>query len=510
MALLESEPVDSSQLSESRTVSIRNLLSESAIYGIAKIVDPAIGFCLLPIVTAILQPADYGLIGFFTATSAVVFTVVSLGIHQSFLRFFTEATDTDNQREVAGSAISLSLIYWAIALPLGLYFAEPIAAWWFETPRPTLVYVLLALALIETLDALGCNLLQASGRAWSFLAATLINTVAVRMFALTLILWGAGAWGWITGEAFGRLIAMAAILWMAMPGVRLKTTKARAKTMSHYGVMLVPAMLSFYVMTITDKFLIQRLTENSYTEIGYYMVGERIAAIMHLTNYAIILAWQRFAFRNMHEDDGGKLIGYGLFLYCVGAGFVVTGLALLGDDLMHWTIDSKFAPGLPIIVPLTLAAFIGGLANLCDIGLHKRKWPHVISIVTTVAAIFNIGLNIAVIPTYGIQGAAWATFVSQALRLIMIYVASQWAFFIPVQVGRTLMLAILYGGIFALGKLAEPWGMIVAGGVQVVLMATTPLLLWRLPIWTDDERATVRNASAKLIDRLPRRMRPAE
>ena len=365
------------------------------------------------------------------------------------------------------------------------------------------MYVLLALALIETLDALGCNLLQASGRAWSFLVATLINTIAVRMFALALILWGAGAWGWITGEALGRLIAMAAILWMAMPGVRLKTTTTQAKTMSQYGVLLVPAMLSFYVMTITDKFLIQRLTEDSYTQIGYYMVGERIAAIMHLTNYAIILAWQRFAFRNMHEDNGGKLIGYGLFLYCVGAGFVVTGLAMLGDDLMYWIIDSKFAPGLPIIVPLTLAAFIGGLANLCDIGLHKRKWPHVISIVTTVAAVFNIGLNIAVIPVYGIQGAAWATFVSQALRLVMIYIASQWAFYIPIQIKRTVALTMLYGGIFLLGQCFNNWGMLTAGGIQVVLMAITPILLWRLPIWTDEERSTVRSNASRLIAKVP-------
>ena len=471
---------------------IGNLISESAIYGLAKILDPVIGFALLSVITAILTPSDYGRIRLFTHTSAIVFTLGSLGIHQSFLRFFTAAPDESTRRSIAGTAITLSIFYWVVLLPVGLVLARPIATTWFDSAQPAWVYLLLALALVETLDALGCNLLQASGRAWSFLFATVLNTILVRTFAVGLILGGSGAWGWVTGETIGRMIAAAMILMIAMRGVRLRTNRTDAAELSWYGLMLVPAMLSFYIMSITDTFLMRYLIPDYLPALGYYGVGERIATIMHMGNMAIILGWQRFAFGNMHRDDGGDVIGYGLFLYCVAAGFVALGLTLLGDDLMHWVIDESFAAGLTVILPLTGAALAGGLANMCDVGLHRQKKPHIISGVTTAAAVTNIALNFYTIPRYGFVGAAYATFIAQVFRLVAIFVVSQNVFRIPIP-RRTMAVAGYYATLFVIGKTLDPLGWILSGALQALLVAAAPIGLWLLPIWTGDERGEVRS-----------------
>lgn len=495
----DSTTMDQSDQS-SRLVSISSLINESAIYGLAKILDPMIGFALLSVITAILTPADYGLIRLFTHTSAIIFTLGSLGIHQSFLRFFTEASEVSDQRRIAGSAITLSLVYWLALLPIGLLAARPIAELWFGSSQPAWVYLLLALSLVETLDALACNLLQASGRAWSFLVATVLNTLLVRSIAIGLILTGSGAWGWVTGETIGRGVACVVILLIAMRGVRLGTSHGEAKELSWYGVMLVPAMLSFYIMSITDTFLMRYLITDWETSLGFYGVGERIATIMHMGNTAIILGWQRFAFRNMHDERGGPMISYGLFLYCAAAGFVVLGLTLLGDDLMHWMINPSFAPGLAVILPLTFAAFAGGLANMCDVGLHRQRMPHVISIVTTIAAALNVALNFYTIPRYGIVGAAGATLAAQVFRLIAIFLVSQRAFRIPIQ-SRTLGITALYCAVFAAGKTVDRLGWVTSGIIQTIFVATTPVLLWLLPIWTNEERHAVKNLLGKF--RLP-------
>ena len=476
----------------SSRVTIANLLSDSAIYGIAKIVDPAIGFALLPVVTSLLHPEDYGLLSLFTATSHVMFTLCSLGIHQSFLRYFTEAKNSPDQQAVANSAVVLAIIYWLIVAPFLLYFASPISNLLFEINSPVLVYVLLAVSLVQTLDALGSNLLQASGRAFAYLVNTIFSTITVRLLALILILQGAGAWGWITGEAIGRTVAMSLVVFVAMPWVRLRTTKTQAKDLAWYGVMLVPAMLSFYIMTITDKFLIRVLADSPFEQVGLYTVGERIAGIMHMANLAIILGWQRFAFRNMHEEGGGSLIGYGWFVYMLGAGYMVLGLTLLGNDLTHLTVSEQYTAGLAVIIPLTLAAFSGGLANMCDVGLHKRRWPHLISAVTTSAAVANIGLNFLFIPRYGIQGAAWATFICQTLRLVVIYIASQFAFYIKIDVWRIGLVVVTYSAMFLVGRSFDAFDWITAGVAQTIILAITPFVVWWLPILNDDERFHIR------------------
>ncbi len=483
-----------------RKVTIKSLLSESAIYGIAKIVDPAIGFLLLPLVTTLLTPQNYGLIAIFTATSHVMFTVCSLGIHLAFFRYFTEAKTEQEQQAITNTSVVLSIVYWCTILPLGIFFAQPLSRILFNVDSSALVLVMVSTSLVQMVDSLGCNLLQASGRAWAYLINTLLNTVAVRFLAFGLILYGAGAWGWITGEAIGRTAAMLVIVAMAMPRLRLRATTKHARELSWYGMVLVPAMLSFYLMTITDKYLIRALTLNPFEQVGLYTVGERIAGIMHMANLAIIVGWQRFAFQNMHEEDGESLIGYGLFVYLLGAGYMVLGLTLLGDDLTYWLIASQFNDGLVVIVPLTLAAFCGGVANMCDIGLHKRRWPHLISVVTTIAALANVALNFAVIPKYGIQGAAWATLICQMLRLITIYLASQYAFYIAVDWRRITSILMLYASAFVFGKLFDSCGWWVSGTLQVGIVMFIPLLVWKLPILSCDERAQVQG----LFDRMKR------
>lgn len=477
-------------------VSIANLLGESAIYGLAKIVDPLIGFVLLPVISAILSRADYGFISFFTLVSTVFFTVVSLGVHQAFLRFFTESDDPAHRGRVAGTAIALTIAYWALVAPIGVYFARPLASLVFASADPTLIYILLTLALVETLDALGCNLLQASGRAWAFLTATVTNTVLVRAAAVALILSGGGAMGWIAGETAGRTIAMVVVLAIALPRLPVAADRSTARQLTWYGAALVPAMLSFYLMTITDKLVIRWAVSDWEEQIGLYAVGERIASIMHLTNMAIILAWQRFAFSNMHRDDGGGLIARGLRLYFVGAGLAAVGLIVLGDDLMRFMINDRFHAGIPVIAPLTAAALLGGLANLTDIGLHRRKLPHVISLVGGLSAAINVALNVYFVPRYGFVAAAWSTLVSQSIRLVVVFAVSQWAYTLPMDWGRIGVAAALYGVTIAVAILLDAWP------IQTSIIAALPIILWLLPLWTPDERQTVRKHVRRLAARL--------
>ncbi|QDT03404.1 Polysaccharide biosynthesis protein [Rubripirellula lacrimiformis] len=498
-----SPDVDPENGSSTGKVSIGSLLSDSAVYGIAKIIDPAIGFLLLPIVTAILMPEDYGLISLFTATSHVMFTMCSLGVHQAFFRYFTEATSDDQRDTITNTSISLALLYWLAVIPFALWFATPISSWLFDIESPTLVYLLLAFSVVQTIDSIGCNLLQATGRAWSFLINSVFATIAVRSLAVTLIVAGAGAWGWITGETLGRIAATVMIVAMAMPRARLRINRQQAKKLSWYGVMLVPAMLSFYVMTITDKFLIRMLCDDPFAQVGLYTVGERIAGIMHMANFSMMVGWQRFAFRNMHEDEGRDLIGYGMYLYLLGSGYMLLGLMLLGDDLTHWAIASSFDAGLATILPLTLAAFVGGLANISDIGLHKRSLPHVISTIMSVSAVLNIALNFYVIPRYGIQGAAWATFACQSLRLVLIFAGSQMAFRVNVDLRRVVAITTLYVVAFAIGKAFDPIGWIGAGAIQSGILVAVPLAIWWLPILTSSERAQIRRVIAKVTGKHP-------
>ena len=76
-----------------QAVTIRHLFSDTLVYGVAGVANRAIGFLLLPITTAILDPDDYGVLGLFGATASILWLLVSAGVPSAFFRFYAESKD---------------------------------------------------------------------------------------------------------------------------------------------------------------------------------------------------------------------------------------------------------------------------------------------------------------------------------------------------------------------------------------------------------------------------------
>ncbi len=481
-----------------KAISIKELFGDTAVYGLASIADRAIGFLLLPVMTAILGPKDYGLTSLFTTTSHLFFVFFSLGIHQGFLRFYTEAKDAVTRSKVLNTSLMLAIGYWVLALPIFFWVGETLNRWIFGIEGSALVFALVAGTLIQVIDAVASNRLQVDGRRWAFFSVTVTSSVVLRAVAIVLVLLGTGAWGWVLSATLGRLIPLVVLVILALPDARMKFDTKLARPLASYGALLVPAILSFYIMTIGDKYLIRALTANPLEQVGFYSVGERIAGVMQMANLAFIFGWQRFAFRNMHLEEGPSILGRGILWFAIVGSFMAMALALLGDDLTHWLISEAFAPGIVVITPLTLAALFGGIASAAEIGLHKRQRPLHISYLNVLAAVLNIGLNFWAIPRWGIAGAAVATMASQAIRLWIIWRASNKAFPMPVDFRRLLLAIGMFTLVYGVGQIFSQFGWVPATIGQLLLVLITPVLLWFVGFFTMEERQSLVQMTRKI------------
>lgn len=487
-----------------KSVSVGAFFGDTLIYGLAKVIDPAIGFALLPLLTLLLGPADYGVVSLYNATLQLAFVLFSLGVHQAFLRFYTEAADSDERRAVLNSSLRAAVVAWVVLTPLLVVLAPTLGQALFGSPDSPLVYVLMASSLVLVIDAIGCNLLQAEGRAWSYFFYYTAGAVVVRGLATVLVFLGMGAAGWIAGEALGRLTTVAALLLLAFRGASLWKHTGLTKQVVSYGVMLVPAMVSFYVMAVTDKYLIRLLADNPFDRVGMYTVGERIAGIMHLVNLAFMLGWQRFAFRNIHQVGGDKAIATGLLLYVTVAGWLAMVLMSLGDDLTRLLVPESFSEGIVVIAPLTLAALAAGLAGLAEIGLHKVRKPHYISGISSAVALVNIGCNFYAIPRYGIAGAAWATFLCQAVRLGFMWSVSQRCFNLPFEYGRAAVAVVVLALAWAAGWFAESQTAVPPVLVQLAMPLVAAWALWVAGVVNPEEKRAISRSIRNRLKRFGR------
>ncbi|ELS02524.1 membrane protein involved in the export of O-antigen and teichoic acid [Xenococcus sp. PCC 7305] len=111
---------------------------------------------------------------------------------------------------------------------------------------------------------------------------------------------------------------------------------------------------------------------------------------------------------------------------------------LLGYSIVCFIGYHVFAPAIPYILGAEYQNAIGALLWLSPLPpifafqllaadtLTGAGYQRSRSIIQTGAAVLNVGLNIWLIPLYSWKGAAWATVISDALRMICLWVVVFW------------------------------------------------------------------------------------
>jgi len=91
---------------------IKQTVKHSSIFALGKISTKLVGFILLPIYTKEISVADYGILGILELIDLLGSNVLSIGMPQALLRWYTLAeTQIDKQKIVFTNFIFLAFIF---------------------------------------------------------------------------------------------------------------------------------------------------------------------------------------------------------------------------------------------------------------------------------------------------------------------------------------------------------------------------------------------------------------
>ena len=111
----------------SLAVQMRRLGKHSAVYGLGGIVSRVIAVFLLPVYTRYLDREDLGAVGLVVALSAVLVTILRLGISSAFFRFYFDSKDAAHRLLVVRTSFWFTMASATAGLAAGVLLAEPIA-----------------------------------------------------------------------------------------------------------------------------------------------------------------------------------------------------------------------------------------------------------------------------------------------------------------------------------------------------------------------------------------------
>ena len=399
------------------------VFKHSVIYLFSTLLNRAVPLLLLPILTRLLTPAEYG---------TIVMIQVFLSFFQSLLgglnvniskNYFSMGRYRFESYMTAVfvvlfilflSSTMLSLLYLAIDLPLfGLsrnwYLAMPI------------------LSCASMANMLNLTMMRTEGRANSYAAWEISN--GIMGLGLTLLLLLVFQLGW-SARAYGLVVPM--LIYGGLGGIALyrqgklplRFRWLDVKATLFVTLVLIPHSLSGFIVALIDRIFLKEMV--SIDEVGIYTIGYQFGTITMLITTAFLKAWQPWFFEKMASGsvNGRAEIARNTWIYF---GILLVGSILylfMAYFLLPYFVDERYWEARSVLMPLILASVAYGGYQIFFPYLIHLKLTHVLAVATPIAALINVALNFILVPKFGMMGAAYATLAAYISTFVFVATVS--------------------------------------------------------------------------------------
>ena len=473
---------------------LKQLAKHSAIYGLGTLVSRIIAVLLLPVYTRFLTPADYGAIETLVAGTAILVTLLRAGTRTAFFRFYFDSPEPADRLLVLRTSFWFTMASSTVGLVTGLVFAAPISQGLFATDERTdlvrAAFVSLwALMNYEQLT----SLFRVEQRSVSYVLATLANLViTVGATIVLVVVLELGAVGVIVGSFTGTLAVWTALLAYRREQLGLQFDIALFRRMEHFGLPLVPSGLALWAVNFSDRFFLVKLA--GAAETGLYSVGVRMAAAVVLLLWAFRAAWPAFAYSIEDEDEARRTYGFVLTHLLFICSWLSLALGLLAPWLVRLLTTPEFYDAARVVAPLAFAATIFAGYIVVAIGVSRSRRTQFNWVVSGTGALVNVALNLALIPRYGMIGAAIATIGAYATMFVGMTLRAQHVYPVAYQWWRVVVVVGAAVGLTVVGKTLD-----VPLAVALVLVAVYPLVLLPLGFYLPAELTRVKALGRRVL-----------
>jgi len=471
---------------------LKRLAKHSVIYGLGGLVSRILAVLLLPLYTQYLTPSDYGKVETLVAATTVLTILLRFGISSAFFRFYFDSPDATHRVTVVRTSFWFTMTMATAGLVAGVLLAPEISHLLFGNAHAANVVRAAFVGLWAQMNYEQLtSLFRVEERSVAFVFASLANVlITVGATVVLVVAFDKGPVGVVVGNFLGTLAVYLALLGYRREQLGLQLDRPLLREMNRFGMPLVPSALFLWVTNFADRFILVKLTDT--TEVGLYSVGVRIASAMVLLLTAFRTAWPAFAYSIEDDEEAKGAYGFVLTYLVVISSWVAAALALLSPWLVHWLTKPDFSSASRVVGPLAFStvAFAGYIVISIGVGRARRtqfNW-----VVTGIAGAANLGLCLALIPFYGMMGAAVATIVSYVIMFVGMAWWSQRVFPVPYQWRRVCTAAAVAVALVVVGKLTDT-GLVVSG----LLALAYPLALAPFAFYLPVERRRLRALLAR-------------
>ena len=448
----------------------RRLFGSFLALGSGEMLARLIAFGATVYLARILGTAGFGIIGFATAIAGYFSLAFQSGFHGVGMREVARRPE-----EAAAMAVSVAVFRLGLAV-VSLTVLAVIAAVLDKPPVVKLVLLLSGLSFFSLAVEPSWVLKGLERNRW--VGAGLILTQAVFTVGVLLLVRSPADVVLVPVVQFAGELVMA----LLMMGVVLRLGRVRLHVVEGWrifrssGSLTVVKVLRTLIFTF-DILLLGLLIGES--EVGVYTAAYRLCFFV-LALAAALSASYLPSFTRAREEAAAAVGRLGTRLLdltsWLGAPLVVGG-AVLARPLLGTIFGAEYEVGAwalrLLLVSIGLVYLYGAVHNAFLV-YHRTRTE---VLIVAAAAAFNVGLNFALIPRYGIEGAAAATALTEVLSLgaglaVLARLGVRFSFFQPLKYAAAagaMGLVLLAVGLDHDLYVSVPLGVFVYGGLTLAV-----------------------------------------
>jgi O-antigen/teichoic acid export membrane protein len=455
-----------------------------------------------PVYTRVLGKEGYGYLSLIMVTAGILFPLVKLVLSYGFRVDSVHLTDRIEIRRNFTTTLIPALFFSVINLGLFTLVDLSVIDPGLNRYKGLICILVFAMILKEYSQTLPETFQKA--RILATFTSVVEGTAAAAAIISVLI------WENVAGVviplaaayAIGGLVLLALVF--RDIGFEWYVNPKQVKRYLRIGLPLIPVGFFLWVMQSLDQYFIAYYANTA--RVGIYAAGYGLAGFMLFINPALDFAFgatlvklwneKRYEEFYAYNDRALKWVILIIAVICgLGTILAVPGVRIIASETF---IES--ATVLPILLA-SMGCFL--LACVFQRLLYAGQKTMAVLIIYLLAALINLGLNMALIPKLQLMGAAYATLISYAFAMISLGLVSAIKYRYPFYRNRHLYMPLLVVGLYV-GLASRYIGgvlltdLAIAAGCVLVLAAAMGITGFVHP----DERLLARQALAGLSQRI--------
>ncbi|MDD4107377.1 MAG: lipopolysaccharide biosynthesis protein [Prolixibacteraceae bacterium] len=304
------------------------------------------------ILTRLLDPVDYGLIGMITIFIVIGQSLINSGFGQALI----QKKDADN---VDFSTVFYFNIFASVLIYLILFFSAPLIARFYDQPQ--LIPLIKVICLSFVIDAFGLVHITWLAKNLHFKAPSLIGIISVIISGTISILMaykGFGVWALVSHVVLRSAITSFSLWWVSKWKPLLVFSKTSLKKLFSFGSKILIAGLmqsifhNIYFLIIGRFFIAESL--------GYYTRAVQFRDLPVKTITAVVQNVTFPVFSALQDDDGKLFSGYTKVIRMLSAAVLplMVLIFMTSRPLIHMVLGEKWLPVIPYLKLMALYGWV--------------------------------------------------------------------------------------------------------------------------------------------------------